>query len=231
LRANDELQQFDYAVSHDLQEPLRTLANFTRLLAREAKGRLGPDADEYMDYILDGTRRMRALIDGLLALSRAGETAGRPMGPVNTAEVVAECIRNLQAAVEESGARIVFERLPGVHGNAPQLGQLFQNLLSNAIKYRKPELAPLIEIFATPRQGGEWLFAVRDNGVGFDRAQGQTVFGPFRRLHGRDIPGTGIGLSLCRRILDRHGGEIWAEGVPGEGATFYLTLQPAKLPS
>lgn len=225
LRANEEMEQFAYAASHDLQEPLRTVTNFTQLLAREAKGKLGADADQYVAFILDGTRRMRVLIDGLLALSRAG-TAVAPMQPVDSGRIVEDCVRALGSAIEESGAAIDFEALPEVWGDGARLEQLFQNLLSNAIKYRQPGRTPRIGISAAQR-GAEWEFCVRDNGIGFDPALAHAVFAPFRRLHGQGIPGTGIGLPLCRRVVESHGGRIWAESAAGEGAAFYFTL-PAR---
>jgi PAS domain S-box-containing protein len=229
LRANDELQQFAYAASHDLQEPLRTVTTFTQLLVRELEDQLKGDAQQYVGFILDGTRRMRALIDGLLALSRSTAATGNRLQLVETGKIVADCLVALRIAVEESGAAIVFDRLPDVMGDGNQLTQLFQNLVSNSIKYRKVGQSPRIEISAIRRNHAEWLFCVRDDGQGFDPEMAQVIFRPFRRLHGRDVPGAGIGLALCRRIVERHGGQICADAMPGAGAAFFFTLPAAPV--
>ena len=225
LRANEanaELERFVYAASHDLREPLRVVATFTRLLSREAKGRLGEDADRYIEFILDGTARMRTVIDGLLALSR-GVAAESTKQPVNSGKILTDCILALQGEMGASDAVIACGELPEVQADGAQLAELFTNLLSNAIRFRKPDAPLRVEVSAA-KVGGMWQFRVRDNGRGFDPAQAQALFTPFRRLHGRDISGAGVGLALCRKIVERHGGRIWAEGALGEGAAFLFTL-------
>jgi PAS domain S-box-containing protein len=224
LRANEEFERFAYAASHELREPLRTITNFTQLLARETKGCLSADTDQYMGFILDGTKRMRELVDGLLALSRVSGKAEAPLRPVDCGKLVADCIATLQGAIGESRATVVSEGLPEVMGDAAQLAKLFQHLIANCIRYRRPGELLSVEISALRLGNGEWRFCVRDNGLGFDPSYAEVVFLPFRRLHGHDIPGTGIGLAICRKIVERHGGRIWAEATPGAGAAFYFTL-------
>jgi PAS domain S-box-containing protein len=221
LRANEELQHFAYAASHDLQEPLRTITSFSQLLVREFAGADGA-AQHYADFIIDGTRRMRALIEGMLEFSRSGGAATFLLRPASCSEIAASVLRTIQTAIEEAGAEIVCDDLPLVMGDAPQLSQVFQNLISNAIKYRRPGVRPKIRI-TTELQEGYWRFAVEDNGIGFEKQHSELIFSPFKRLHGADVPGAGIGLALCRRIIERHGGSIWAES-DGNGATFYFTL-------
>jgi light-regulated signal transduction histidine kinase (bacteriophytochrome) len=214
-RAREEFEQFVYAAGHDLQESLRAVTSFTQLLAREAKGRLGGDADQYIAFILEGTARMRAMVDGLLALSRVA-SAESPMRRVDSGQIVAQCIA-------ETGTAVEVAELPEVTGDAAQLKLVFQNLLANAIRFQRLGVAPCIEISAT-KSGAEWRFCVRDNGTGFNAAQAQNLFVPFRRLHSREVSGVGIGLAVCRKIVERHGGRIWAEAVEGEGAAFWFTL-------
>jgi PAS domain S-box-containing protein len=221
LRANEELQHFAYAASHDLQEPLRTITSFSQLLVREYQRPEGA-AQQYLSFIVDGTKRMRALIEGMLELSRSGGAATFLMRPASTSEIVESVLRTLKTAIDESGAEILYNNLPDVLGDAPQLAQVFQNLISNAIKYRASGVRPHIRI-TTELQEGYWRFAVQDNGIGFDKQHSERIFSPFKRLHGAEVPGAGIGLALCRRIIERHRGSIWAES-DGDGATFYFTL-------
>jgi light-regulated signal transduction histidine kinase (bacteriophytochrome) len=220
-----DYEELVYAAAHDLKEPLRTVRNFAQLLARTTKGKLDADSEQYLGFILHGTARMQALVDGMLALSQAGD--GPRMRRVSSGEIVADCIRALDAAISESGATIVCGEMPDVSGDPGQLTQLFQNLLANSIKYRRNGVAPDIRISAAP-EGGMWKFRVADNGQGFDPAQAEAVFTPFRRLHGKGVSGSGIGLAICRKIVAAHGGAIGAEPVPGEGCTFWFTL-PADL--
>lgn len=225
-RSNEDLERFAYAASHDLQEPLRTVAGFARLLDRRLRGKLDTDTNEFLDHILDGTDRMRCLIDDLLAYSQLGLAERAPTERVELSEALALAQRGLQAAIAEGEAEIVPGALPAVHGDASQLVQLLQNLLSNALKYRRTDAPSRVHLDAE-RHGGEWVVSVRDNGIGVPVEQRERIFQPFRRLHGREIPGTGIGLALCRRIVENHGGRIWVEPTPGEGATFRFTLRAA----
>jgi signal transduction histidine kinase len=221
-RSNQELEQFAYVASHDLQEPLRVITGYVQLIERRYKGRLDPGADKFISFITTAVARLQQLINDLLAFSRIG-TRGKPMGQVDMNAVVADAMRNLQQAIVESGATIRVQPLPLVAGDGSQLVQLLQNLLSNAIKFRSGA-PPLVEI-AAERQGPMWVFAVRDNGIGIEPQYQQQIFVIFQRLHGRDeYPGTGIGLAICRKIVEGHGGQIWVQSAPGAGATFHFTL-------
>ena len=221
-RSNAELEQFAYVASHDLQEPLRMVSSYMQLLKRRYQGRLDNDADEFIAYAVDGATRMQALINDLLAFSRVG-TRGRPMGLSSCEKVLGEALMNLQVAIDESGAAITHDPLPTVFCDQPQLVQVFQNLIGNAIKFRAQQ-APCIHVAAN-QQENEWLFSVRDNGIGLDPKFKERIFEIFQRLHSRTAyPGTGIGLAICKRIIQRHGGRIWVESQPGEGATFYFSL-------
>ena len=221
-RSNEELQQFAYVASHDLQEPLRMVASYVELLARRYQGRLDADADEFIGYAVDGATRMQALINGLLAYARVG-TRGTPFEPADCGAVVDRAIVNLEITIRESGAAVTRDALPTVMADATQLTQVFQNLIGNAIKFRG-EKRPEVHVTAE-RRDGEWRFAVRDAGIGIEPEFGERIFGVFVRLHARsEYPGTGIGLAICKRIVERHGGRIWAESTPGAGSTFYFTL-------
>jgi PAS domain S-box-containing protein len=221
-RSNEDLEKFAYVASHDLQEPLRMVASYLELLARRYKGKLDPDADEFIRYAVDGAVRMKALINDLLEYSRLG-TIGMSFEPTDCTAALGRAIANLQVAVSESGATVTHDMLPVVTADAPQLVQLFQNLISNAIRFRGSE-PPHIHI-STEQRLHEWVFSVRDNGIGIDPQFHDRIFVIFQRLHGRDeYPGTGIGLALCRKIVERHGGLIWVESAPGSGSTFYFTI-------
>lgn len=223
-RSNQELEQFAYVASHDLQEPLRMVSSYMQLLEKRYKGQLDEKADTYIHFAVDGAQRMQKLIEGLLAYSRITRQ-GAEFRPVDTNKVFAQAVENLSAAIRESGAVVAEEApLPTVAGDEMQLVQLFQNLIANAVKYRKPDLPPLVQV-AARREGAEWVFSVHDNGIGIDPRYFERVFLLFQRLHTRqEYPGTGIGLSLCKRIVERHHGRLWVESTPGEGATFFFTL-------
>ncbi len=221
-RSNAELQQFAYVASHDLQEPLRMVASYTQLLARRYRGRLDADADDFIAFAVDGVTRMQTLINDLLAYSRVGTRAREPV-EVETERVVADVLANLRTELERTGTRTHVGRLPRVRGDAGQLGQLFQNLVANAVKFRG-EAPPEVHIDAEPGDG-EWTFVVRDNGIGIAPEFHERVFIIFQRLHTRDeSPGNGIGLAICKKIVERHGGRIWIESGPGTGAAFHFTL-------
>lgn len=224
-RSNAELEQFAYVASHDLQEPLRMIASYTQLLARRYRGRLNADADEFMTYVIDGVARMQQLLKDLLAYSRAG-THGRTCEPTDCTAVLTSVLANLRLAIEESAAVVTYDALPTVMADPTQLAQLLQNLIGNAIKYRGPA-PPRVHVSAVG-QPGRWCFAVRDNGLGIDPQFAERIFVIFQRLHARhEYSGTGIGLAICKKIVERHGGQIWVDSAPGQGATFYFTLPAA----
>jgi signal transduction histidine kinase len=221
-RSNQELQQFAYVASHDLQEPLRMVAGFTRLLERRYKDKLDQDAREFINFAVDGAVRMQKLIDDLLTYSRVG-MHNIPFEPADCNRLLDQAITNLRVAIEESQAVITSSNLPTATCNGSQMVQLFQNLLSNAIKFRGAE-TPRIRIAAEHRDS-EWLFSFRDNGIGIDPHYKDRIFQIFQRLHSRDeYEGTGIGLALCMKIVELHKGKIWMESEEGKGATFYFTL-------
>ncbi|MGE5621211.1 MAG: sensor histidine kinase [archaeon] len=222
-RSNKELEQFAYIASHDLQEPVRMVGNYTQLLERRYKDKLDPQALEFIHFAADGAHRMRMLITGLLEYSRITSHT-RNYSPVDCSKVLESVIKNLDMSIRETGARIVSDPLPIIMGDEVQLIQLFQNLISNAIKFRRQAEIPEIRLSAVQRSG-EWLFSVKDNGIGIDPQQGERIFQIFQRLHDRDeYPGTGIGLAVCKRIVERHKGKIWIESGLSEGTTFYFTF-------
>ncbi|HEX4263981.1 MAG TPA: ATP-binding protein [Verrucomicrobiae bacterium] len=221
-RSNTDLQQFAYVASHDLTEPLRMITSYLELLSSRAQGKLGTEEREFIGYAVDGARRMRTLIQDLLAYARV-DTRGRPLGPTDCEHVLETVLANLKVAIDESGVVIEHERLPTVEGDSVQLAQVFQNLLGNAIKFHGP-MPPRIHVGAR-RNNDEWLFHVKDNGIGIDPKNFSRIFVLFQRLHTRqEYPGTGMGLAICKKIIERHGGRIWAESKPGEGTTFLFTI-------
>jgi hypothetical protein len=223
LRSNEELQQFAYVASHDLQEPLRTVSVYTQLLAKRYNGQLAGDADQFMSLIVENAERMERLIHDLLDFSQVDARGADFFTAVNCDTVLDDATRNVQSLIDESGAVIARKPLPVVSGDAVQLTRLFQNLLVNAIKYRSED-APHISI-AAERRNAEWLFAVRDNGIGIEPQYAEKVFGIFKVLQPRDrSSGNGMGLAICRKIAGRHEGRIWVESELGKGATFYFTL-------
>ncbi len=237
VRSNQDLEQFAYVASHDLQEPLRAVAGFVGLLRHEYRDRLDGEALEYIDMASDGAQRMQTLIDDLLIYSRVG-VKGKSFKAVDANEALREAAANLQRAIEESGASVASDPLPFVHADSTQLVQLLQNLISNAIKFRG-QRPPEIHVSAVQtagdasrlnsKQGAAWLFAVRDNGIGIESQYFERIFLIFQRLHPRTkYPGTGIGLAICKRIVERHGGRIWVESRPGEGSKFYFTIPDKK---
>ncbi|GIV95354.1 MAG: hypothetical protein KatS3mg057_0011 [Herpetosiphonaceae bacterium] len=221
-RSNDELAQFAYVASHDLQEPLRMVASYMQLLARRYRGQLDATADAFIAYAVDGAQRMQVLIWDLLAYSHV-TTRGNPFTLVEGDAVLQRALTNLKLAIEESGAILTVESLPTLVGDEIQLVQLFQNLISNAIKFRYRE-PPHIHISAE-QDNQQWIITIRDNGIGIDPQYAERIFLVFQRLHTREeYPGTGIGLAICKKIVERHGGRIWVESQPQEGATFYVAL-------
>ncbi len=225
-RSNRELQEFAYVASHDLQEPLQMVSKHVQLLSRRYRGRLEQDADEFIDFALEGTNRLKSLISDLLAYSKVG-TGGRKFAPVEMESIFARVMEIYQPILEDCRGSITHDTLPVVMGDDEQMVQLLQNLVDNSIKFRSKE-PPRIHVGA--RQLSErWLFFVRDNGIGIDPQYTGRVFVIFQRLHSRDdYPGTGIGLAICRKIIERHGGHIWVDSEPGKGATFYFTLAPME---
>jgi signal transduction histidine kinase len=224
-RSNEELERFAYVASHDLREPLRMVKSYTQLLARRYRGKLDPTADEFIDYAVEGCDRMGDLIHDVLEYSRVGRR--EQLAFIEADEALAVAQKNLAVAIGESGARITADHLPRLHGRRSDLIALFQNLLSNAIKYRKANAAvpPRIHVGAQ-HLPSEDILHVRDDGIGLDTAKhGDRIFGMFARLHPRgDYAGTGMGLALCKKIMETHGGRIWVESQPGQGATFYCAF-------
>ncbi|WP_436235274.1 sensor histidine kinase [Paenibacillus sp. LjRoot153] len=222
--SNAELEQFAYVASHDLQEPLRMVASYVQLLAKRYQGKLDQDADDFIHYAVDGAQRMQNLINDLLAFSRVG-TKGKELKSVDFEVVLQHVLTNLQHAIQESDALITHDPMPTLLADSTQMVQLLQNLIGNAIKFRDANRAPVIHI-GIKQQGKERLFSVRDNGIGFDLKYRDRIFLIFQRLHNKTkYQGTGIGLSICKKIVERHGGKIWVESEAGQSTTFYFTLQ------
>jgi len=226
-RSNADLQQFAYVASHDLQEPLQVIKGFLVLFERRYKDKLDEKAHEFITFTIEGAKRMQELIKDLLEYSRVG-TKSKEFKPTDCSLILDRAIFNLKVAIDESGAEVTHDNLPTVMANAVQLTSLFQNLISNAIKFRGAE-ALRVHISAeregAEREGDEWLFSVRDNGIGIDPEFADMIFAVFQRLHSSDkFPGTGIGLAICKKIVELHGGRIWVESKPEKGATFYFTI-------
>ena len=227
-KSNEDLNQFAYAASHDLQEPLRMVALYSQMLQRKYADHFDDEANRFTSFILNGTRRMEMLLKDLLAYSQAGSPGEEPPSPVNCETVMQKVMLNLQVAIEQNQASIAWQGLPVVKAHEIRLVQLFQNLVGNSIKYRS-EAPPRIRVTAEPRRE-DWLFSVEDNGIGIKPEYSQQIFGIFKRLHGQTYPGTGIGLAICQRIVEGYGGRIWAESTPGQGSRFNFTIaqEPAR---
>lgn len=221
-RSNADLEQFAYIASHDLQEPLRMVASYTQLLARRYQGKLDESADEFIAFAIDGVSRMKCLINDLLAYSRVGR-GEEEFKELDLNKILENTLRTIKEAVRESGAEIISEKLPSVRGDAIKLEQLFQNLITNAIKFRSKN-SPKIEI-STKENETTCLISFKDNGIGIDPGYKERIFQIFQRLHGRsEYPGTGIGLAICKRIVEYHKGKIWVESNSGDGSTFFVEL-------
>ena len=223
-RSNQDLEQFAYAASHDLQEPLRMVAIYSQLLQQEYAGKLDGEAMSYLKYAVDGAHRMEALLKDLLAYSRASDPQELPTEEISSQDALTKALNNLTASIQEAGGEVSRTALPNVRMPEVHLVQLFQNLIGNAIKYRKPDEKPLIHIDAKPHDG-VWIFSVKDNGIGIAPEYQDQVFRVFGRLHGQEVPGTGIGLAICKKVIERIGGSIWVESTVGVGSTFYFTVR------
>jgi light-regulated signal transduction histidine kinase (bacteriophytochrome) len=224
--SNAALEQFAYVASHDLQEPLRTIRAYAQLITARYRGKLDAEADKFLDFIDSAATRMSSLVQDLLAYARLTTEAERPVS-VALDEDLEAALTHLDQAIQESGASITHDPMPVLPVDRGMMVRLFQNLIGNAIKYRNPDVAPVVHISAEQR-ALEWVISIRDNGIGFEPAYASSIFMPFKRLHTSDkYPGTGVGLAICRRIVQSQGGRIWAESTPGEGTTFSFTL-PAE---
>jgi PAS domain S-box-containing protein len=221
-RSNAELEQFAYVASHDLQEPLRIVASYTQLLSRRYQDKLDSDANEFIEFIVDAATRMQKLINDLLSYSRVG-TRGQGFAANDLNKVLESALKNLDLRIQDSDATVTCDDLPTVMVDGRQFLQLFQNLIGNALKFRA-DAPPTVHVGVT-QQDGEYIFSVRDNGIGIDPQYAERIFQVFQRLHGKgEYPGTGIGLAICRKIVERHGGRIWVESRSGAGSTFYFTI-------
>jgi signal transduction histidine kinase len=224
VRSNDELRQFAYASSHDLKEPMRTIASYTQLLSQRYTDRLDGDGREFLNYVVDAVRRMDMLLTDLLTYSQHLGSQPSAVKPVNAEAVLIGVLMNMRASIQDTNAVVTHDPLPpDVMTDFAQFGQVLQNLISNAIKYRKPDVAPAIHI-SVEDSDSEWTFCVQDNGVGIGANYKEQVFGIFKRLHGRDYPGTGMGLAICKKIIERHSGRIWVESEEGVGSKFCFTI-------
>jgi PAS domain S-box-containing protein len=221
MRSNQDLQRFAYVASHDLQEPLRMVASYLQMIEQRYKGKLDKDADDFINFAVGGAVRMQDLINGLLIFSRV-ESRGKPFEPVNTEAVLKDTLANLEMAISENKAVVTHDYLPPVMADPSQFLQVFQNLIANAIKFRGEE-APRIHLSAGKKEK-EWVFSVKDNGIGIDPQYKDRIFDMFQRLGGEQYSGIGVGLTVCKRIVERHGGRIWVESELGKGATFYFTV-------
>jgi signal transduction histidine kinase len=226
-RSNEDLQQFAYVASHDMKEPMRTISSYATLLQRRYEGQLGEDANTYLGFIVDGVRRMNLLITDLLEYSRAGESKDEQSIEVDPEIVLSGVLQNLKTTIADAKAKITHDRLPVIRYDPVRLSQLLQNLIGNAVKYRASGRAPIIHVSAVLTEDSV-VFSVRDNGTGIAPEYCETIFGIFKRLHGKEVEGTGIGLAMCRKIVERHGGRIWVESEPGAGSVFRFTVPYAQ---
>lgn len=221
--SNAALEQFAYVASHDLQEPLRTISSYADLLVRRYRDNFDEEGKHVLDLITSGTRRMSALVQDLLLYARVQTETNRPASS-SLDEVFETALSQLKSAVDECDAAVTHDPLPNIPADQGQMVRLFQNLVGNSLKYRRASIRPEVHV-AAKEQGSAWIISVKDNGIGFDPQESARIFTPFTRLHGQsEIPGTGVGLAICRRIVEHHGGRIWAESKPGDGATFYFSL-------
>jgi PAS domain S-box-containing protein len=228
-RSNEELEQFAYIASHDLQEPLRMVTSYTQLLSKRYTGKLDADADEFIAFAVDGAKRMQRLIRDLLAYSHVG-TRDIDLCDIASEAAFEQAVINLRSAIKQSNARVTHDPLPMIRADESQLIQLFQNLVGNAIKYQNHDI-PLVHISATKSNGERWIFSVRDNGIGIDITYQEKIFSMFQRLHKRDeFSGTGIGLTICKKIVERHGGRMSVKSQLGKGSTFLFDLAGSKQP-
>jgi two-component system sensor histidine kinase/response regulator len=226
IRSNKELEQFAYVVSHDLQQPLQNIMGFSQLLLHKYKDLLDPKGQHYLNHIVKAASRMGQLIKDLLVYSRIGNSPQETI-VTDCNQVLNIVLNNLQRVIEETNATVIYEELPSVKVGAGQLVQLFQNLLDNSIKYRSIEIEPKISL-KTKRRGNKWVFCVEDNGIGIDKSDRERIFEMFQRLsHSENLPGTGIGLAICKKIVEYHGGKIWVKSQVSQGTQFYFTLPAA----
>jgi light-regulated signal transduction histidine kinase (bacteriophytochrome) len=222
-RSNADLEQFAYVASHDLQEPLRMVSSYVQLFEKRFAGQVDEQADKYIRYAVEGAKRMQSLIAGLLEYSRVGRL-DEPFGAVDTNAALDQALSNLRSAIEESHARVTRGPLPTLTGNAGRIAQVFQNLIGNALKFRHRDQPATVHVSALPKET-EWVFTIEDNGIGIDAQYLDRIFVIFQRLHTRaEYPGTGIGLSICKKVVERHGGRIWVESRVGEGSRFHFTF-------
>lgn len=221
-QSNEDLNQFAYAASHDLQEPLRMVSLYSEMLRKKYAGRLDQMADQFITFVIDGAQRMEMLLKDLLTYSQSGSSSVGPADLVDCGAIMEKVVLNLHAAIEQNDGSITWRQLPTLRAHEIRLIQLFQNLVGNAIKYRRAD-PPIVHITAE-RRASEWLFSVQDNGIGIKPDYAEHIFGIFKRLHGNTYPGTGIGLAICQRIIENYGGRIWVESKPGVGSLFYFTL-------
>jgi light-regulated signal transduction histidine kinase (bacteriophytochrome) len=227
-RANADLQQFAYSASHDLQEPLRMVAIYSELLQKKFGGQLGPTGEQYIGYTIQGATRMENLLRDLRTFTQVSTLGKDPTGDIDAGEILKKTLLNLQVALDDSGASVTSGPLPRVRMYKFQLEQIFQNLIGNAIRYRDAGQSPRVHV-AAERRGEEWLFSIADNGIGIELQFQEQIFGMFKRLHSAaEYTGTGMGLAICQRAIERAGGRIWVESEPGKGSTFYFTIPCGK---
>jgi light-regulated signal transduction histidine kinase (bacteriophytochrome) len=221
-RSNDDLERFAFVASHDLQEPLRMITAYSQLLVRSYSGSLDPNAATFVDNIVGGTKRMQELLADLLAYTEIGAATDQPMDVVDLNGILEQVAQNLKVSIQENGATVTWDSLPVIRAHPAHFVSLFQNLIGNAIKYRSTE--PPRILISVHQNGDKLRFGVTDNGIGIAPEYHDKIFVPFKRLHDRKIPGTGIGLAICQRVVERYGGKIWVDSQVGRGSTFFFTL-------